>query len=73
MENENWKLLPGDSFPVYLSWRYVIFLKFLQQFSFEPNLQCWDFLNFVCTVLKLEKMKNNKINNDYIAKCTYSL
>ena len=30
------------------------------------------FFNFVCTVLKLEKMKNNKINNDYIANITYN-
>ena len=68
MKNGNRKLVPGDSFPVYLSWVYVIFKKILQQFSFEPNFDAGTFKNFVCTVLKLEKMKNNKINNDFIAK-----
>ena len=69
MENGNWKLLPGDSFPVYLSWRYVFFFfNFFSSFLLNRTCNAGIFLNFVCTGLKLEKMKNNKINNDYIAK-----
>ena len=48
------KLLMVDSFPVYLSWRYFFF-KFLQQFSFEPNLQCWNFLKFYMYSFKIRK------------------
>ena len=42
------------------------FFKFLQQFSFEPNLQCWDFFNFC--MYSFEIRKDEKQQNDYIAK-----
>ena len=42
--------------------------KFFSSFLLNRTCNAGIFLNFVCTVLKLEKMKNNKTNNDYIAK-----
>ena len=69
MQNGDRKLLPGDSFPVYLSWRYVFyFFYFVSSFLLNRTCNAGNFFTFVCIVLKLEKMKKNKINNDYIAK-----
>ena len=68
MQNGDRKLLIGDSFPVYLSFVYDFFSPFFSSFILNQTCNAGNALKFLWIVLKLEKIENNRINNDYKAK-----